>query len=348
MLIAANAIILCSHLPRLLPRQTALLVLASLTFAIAGSGGSIPPKRDTARFTQQSKENESNPQNEPAQQNPDASAHPYLQEPLKHLVKRIPELKGIRPAADQQKLQAILKKTGELVDEFFDNAVDLVADEEIKQERLGSFGSSARITPLHDSYLILRHANGAQADFEEFRTDEKGNRLDQVGLERGFLATSGFALICSHFSSAFQPDSTFRYLGDEKVNGRETYALVFAQQSGKASLAEIMIGPRGTAEHMLAQGIAWVDQQNYHILRMRTDLLAPHPEVELEEQTTKVNFAEVHLADIATPLWLPSEVIVYLKIQEMGNPRLERAFRNVHHYSNYRRYRVAVKMVPPQ
>jgi hypothetical protein len=32
----------------------------------------------------------------------DTEAHPYLEEPLKQLVKRIPDLKGIRPSADQQ------------------------------------------------------------------------------------------------------------------------------------------------------------------------------------------------------------------------------------------------------
>jgi hypothetical protein len=41
-----------------------------------------------------------------------ANAHPYLEEPVKKLVKRIPELKPMQPASDQQALPMILEKTG--------------------------------------------------------------------------------------------------------------------------------------------------------------------------------------------------------------------------------------------
>jgi hypothetical protein len=46
---------------------------------------------------------------------------------------------------------------------------------------------------------------------------------------------------------------------------------------------------------MLTQGIAWIDKESFHIVRMRSDLLAPQPEIGLEEQTTKVDFSEVKL-----------------------------------------------------
>ncbi|HKN24387.1 MAG TPA: hypothetical protein VJX72_06030, partial [Candidatus Acidoferrum sp.] len=164
----------------------------------------------------------------------EAEAHPYLEASPKELVKRVPELKGIRLAADQHALPMILNKTGKEVDEFFDNLVDLVAREDIKQERLGSFSSARASESVRDNYLILRHANGTRADFDEFRMDEQGNRMDQAGLGRGFLATSGFALICVHFSLEFQWDSRFRYLGDQKLNGRDTYAVAFAQLPGMA------------------------------------------------------------------------------------------------------------------
>ncbi len=278
----------------------------------------------------------------------EAEAHPYLEASPKELVKRVPELKGIRPAADQHALPTILNKTGKEVDEFFDNLVDLVAREEIKQERLGSFSSARASESVRDNYLILRHANGTRADFDEFRMDEQGNRMDQAGLGRGFLVTSGFALICVHFSLEFQWDSRFRYLGDQKINGRDTYAVAFAQLPGMAHLSVTMKGPRGTAAHMLMQGVVWVDKGNFHIVQMRTDLLARQPEIGLDEQTTKVNFSEVRLQDLSTPLWLPRDVNVYVKLGADGERHFEEEFRNVHHYTDYRRYRVSTKMVTPQ
>lgn len=276
----------------------------------------------------------------------DANAKPYMDEPIKRLVHLLPELRGIRPAVDQNELPMILKNASQRVDEFFENAVDLVANEEIKQERLNGFGGSRR-EPVRDSYLILRHDNGTESNFDEFRTDNQGNRLDDPGLQRGFLVTAGFALICIQFSADYQQDTTYRYLGDEKVNGRETYVVGFAERPGEAVPKIAMTGPNGTV-HFLTQGIAWVDKETFHILRMRTDLLDPQPGIGLDEQTTKVGFTEVQLADVAAPLWLPRDVSVYLKIGRYAGHPLEEQFRNIHHYSDYRRYRVSTRMVSPQ
>jgi hypothetical protein len=273
-------------------------------------------------------------------------AGPYIDQPLKKLLKEVPELKGIHPVNDEAELPNILQNTGAHVDEFFDGAVDLVADEEITQERSAGYGLAFVGKPIRDNYLILREENGNHRDFDEFRMDEQGNRMDQQ--RPGFLVTSGFALICMHFSSTVQPESVFRYLGEQKLGDREAYVVAFAQRPDKATTAEMMVGPQGTTENLLTQGIAWIDKQNFHILRMRTDLLRPHPEVGLDQQTTKINFSEVRLADIATPLWLPKDVDVYLKIGKSQEQLVPIAFRNIHHYSDYRRYRVAVKMLPPQ
>jgi hypothetical protein len=275
-----------------------------------------------------------------------AKAPAYFDESLKQMEKHIPELRGIRPSSqDETGLATILRKTGEHVDEFFDNAIDLVANEEIKQERDGF--SRASVT-VRDNYLIVRRGNGPESDFDEFRMDENGNRLDRIGLNRGFLVTSGFALICSHFSPAAQWDSRFRYLGEQKMGGRDTYVVAFSQLPGEASQTITMTGPRGTAAHILTQGIAWVDKENYHILRMRTDLLAPQPDIGLDEQTTKVDFSEVRLSDLAAPLWLPTDVFVYVKLGKVVDRPFEEAFRNRHHYTHYRHYRVSTKMVTPE
>lgn len=172
--------------------------------------------------------------------------------------------------------------------------------------------------------------------------------MDQVGLDKGFFVTSGFALSSVHLSTSFQSDSRFLYLGDQKIAGRDTYVVAYAQLPKQARIKVTLRGPRGATVHMLTQGTVWVDKRNFHILRMRTDLLARQPEIGLDEQTTKVNFVEVHLGDLATPLWLPHEVIVYVKFGKFGDQRFEVAFQNVHHYTNYRRYRVSTKMVIPK
>jgi hypothetical protein len=349
-----------SYDPRFLPRRAAPISILVLSAVFAGSWPS--PAKNAApvavlQFTDTSG------------QSYDVNSRPYLEEPLDQLVKKIPELKTLRPAPDQQALAMILQKTGERVDEFFANMVDLIAREEIIQERQISGnvpsgmpgGLSLAKEKVRDDYLILRHSDGTQARISEFRIDTKGNRMDEVGLNEGFFVTSGFALSSVHFSTAFQWDSRFLYLGDQKIEGRDMYVVAFAQLPSEARNRITMKGQSGITVHILTQGIAWVDKGNFHIVQMQTDLLARRPEIGLDKQTTKVRFGEVRFPDVHEPLWLPSDVNVYIKfndlstIRDLGNSAKfstlgisEEAFRNVHHYTNYRRYRVSTKMVTPQ
>jgi hypothetical protein len=86
-----------------------------------------------------------------------ANAHPYLEEPLEELIERIPGLKALQPAPDQQAPSIILGKTGGRVQEFFQNIVDLTAHEEIAQERLNAKGLITASRRLQYNYLILIH-----------------------------------------------------------------------------------------------------------------------------------------------------------------------------------------------
>jgi len=218
------------------------------------------------------------------------------------------------------------------------NIGDLIAHEEVTEEKLKPNGKVQAKQRIQDNYLILHHgyAWGANA---EYRMDDKGNRLGPIGLglEKGYLVTSGHALSCISFATATQSQSRFRYLGDEKIGSREAYVLGFAQEPGKTTFFSTMRGTGGQDVDLLTQGILWVDKGTFQILRMRSDPLAPNAELGLEELTTEINFSEVRLQDVSEPLWLPSDVDVYIAIRG-------EKFHNLHHYSNYRRYRVSVKI----
>lgn len=269
-----------------------------------------------------------------------ANAHPYVDLPMAQLVERIPQLKTLQPAPDQQELSMILQKMGRRVDDFTRDVGDLIASEDVTQEKLNANGKIKAKERVQDNYLILHHGYewGASA---EYRMDDKGNRLGPMGLEKGYLVTSGHALSCISFSTIAQSQSKFRYLGEEKIDSRETYVLGFAQQPGEATFFTTMRGTGGADVDMLTQGILWVDKNSFQIIRMRSDLLAPNNEMRLDQLTTKVTFGEAKLQEVPNPLWLPSDVDVSI---EIGGQK----FHNVHRYTNYQRYRVSVKIGAPQ
>ncbi len=286
---------------------------------------------------------EASTENAAAGHEPDsAKAQPYVDLPWAQLVERIPELKSLLPVADQQELPMMLQKVGERMDDFVHDIGNLIAREDLTQERLNADGKIKAKQHVQDNYLILHHGYewGAGA---EYRMDDKGNRLGPIGLAQGYLVTSGHALSCIQFSTAAQSQalSRFRYLGNEMLGSRETYVLAFAQRPEEVAFATVMAGTGGKDVDMPTQGILWVDKSNFQILHMRSDLLAPNGEIGLDQLTTEVTFGEVRLQEVPNPLWLPSDADVYI---EIGGQK----YRNMHHYKDYQRYRVSVKIGKPQ
>lgn len=264
-------------------------------------------------------------------------ASTYVDISLDRLIKQVPDLKDLEPAPDQKRLPLILKNTGRNVDIFTHNVGDLIANEDLTQQKLNPDGKIKARLHTHDDYLILQHGYewGANA---EYRMDKNGNRLEAVGLQKGFLVTAGYALSCVSFASLTQSQSDFRYLGDQKVGPRDAFVLSFAQRPGDATFKTVMKGMGGKHDvEMLTQGILWIDKTTFQILRLRTDLLTPSAELRLTQSTTDVTFSEFQLQNTPAPLWLPNDVTVFIQIAG-------EKYRNLHHYSNYRRYQVAVKI----
>ncbi len=80
-------------------------------------------------------------------------------------------------------------------------------------------------------------------------------------------------------------------------------------------------------------GFVWVDPNTYQILRMRTELLEPVPQVGLIRQTTEISYGEFRLGEKGLSLWLPREVTVII---DHSNGH----FRNFHRYGDYRLFTV--------
>ena len=124
------------------------------------------------------------------------------------------------------------------------------------------------------------------------------------------------------------------------MDGHDTFVVAFAQIPGSVeSPGRIVSGSRSTLS--LLQGIAWVDQSDFRIVRLRTDILAPRPEVPLQRLTAKIQFGPVHLAaETNLELWLP--LAVELDMEASGRSYFEQ-----HKYSRYRLYQVKTRILFP-
>jgi hypothetical protein len=267
-----------------------------------------------------------------------AEANTYANMSLDQILKLVPELKDIHPATDQTQLPTILKNTGLAVDEFARNIGDMIAREDLLEEKLKPDGKVKSKLHVQDNYLILHHGY-SWGSSSEYRMDDQGNRLAQFGLNKGYLVTSGHALSSVQFCTTAQSRTQTRYhfLGTQMLGARETYVLAFAQDPDEDNFVTVLTGTGGKDVTLRTQGILWIDKNGFQILRLRSDLLTPNAELRLRRVTTDTNFAQVQIPNAPDPVWLPDDVTVFIEIAD-------EKFRNQHHYTNYHRYQVAVKI----
>jgi hypothetical protein len=267
----------------------------------------------------------------------------------------IPELKGLDPAPDQEQLSELLDKVGAKTLEISKNTPNLISRENVIQSQKGVAESRRDY-----DYLIVTHVEGNVVGLNEFRVDLKTGEkfqtdhemkngastladLERASHELGALqagrppASQGFATCWVYFYPFNRPEATFRYLGEQKVDGRRTLVLAFAQKPESVASPGLFLF-QGKTVPMFMQGVAWVDAADFRILRLRTDLLLPIPEVSLHRLTADIQFAPTRIEEAPSLLSLPSEVTVTSEVSGL-------TLREIHKYSGYRLFRTHSKIV---
>lgn len=255
------------------------------------------------------------------------SAKPYLDEPLPQLITIVPELHGLNLASDQQPLTELLKKTSDKSLDLLRRMPNVISREnvEIKVEPRGP------TTHQQFDYLVLRHEASGVVTLDEYRSEKK--KTATLVLSQG--AANAWVL----FHPGNLAESRFRYLGQQEMDGHATVVLGFAQIPDKVKFPG-QVKFEGTPIPVLFQGIAWIDESDFRIVRLRTDLLAPRPDIYLRTLTREVVFFEVRILgnEGAEPLWLPQEVTVRWDFKGQ-------VVRQIHQYSGFHLYRTESRIV---
>lgn len=255
-----------------------------------------------------------------------ADSHPYLDEQLPKLKKMVHELQGLEPASDQDQLPDLLAKIGAQADQWLQKVPDVICDEVVSEAQYGTEGRSQGDQTFN--YLMLsRPANDHRVVLSEYRTSRNGKPVPQAAGSPNF---QGFLSAWLVFSSENQAESRFRYLGQQPMDGHTTLVVGFAQIPGSTASPA-----RSASIPMLLQGVAWIDQSDFRIVRLRTDLLAPQPEIQLQQQTANIRFGSVHIARPDSELWLPERAD--FEMESKGQ-----FFHEEHRYSKYRLYEPTV------
>ena len=242
------------------------------------------------------------------------------------------DLQGLEAATDQAQLDPILSAVGKTVAESFVNFPNTSSLEQIHQEKLQRKQKTPDTLDQKFRYLCFAPVQSWGPSFDEYRTDLLGRQKTPVGLADGFMLTSGFASAALVFHPQYQSQSEFRFLGRQKINGRDSYLVAYAQRPAKAQLTGAFRSG-DTSATTFSQGLAWIDSETYQITRLRSDLLKPVQELNLQRETTEIAYGEVHFKDKAAVFWVPQQVTVTVDWSS-------RHLRNEHRYSDFKLFNV--------
>jgi hypothetical protein len=305
-----------------------------------------------------------------------ARAKPYMDAPLPDLKHAVAALDGLRADASQSSLESVLSRTGEVMGALLPKMPSLAARESVSEMQftvppvprdgnqdgvtfLGRSRYTAQFTmderqleeKLHTSLVAcaswkdfdyLMQSSQSPAGFpilEESRTEIKALNGGRSKREQTILHGVGFGYVWLLFLPQNIPQSRYRILGRQKMNGHDAYVVAFAQLPDRVKVpAEITLG--ASAYPLLYQGIAWIDEATFRIVRLETDLLAPLPSISLQRMRSDLLFSEVRIPDLSQPLWLPKHV-------ELTWRQGDQLLGEMHLYTKYRLFNVTVKMLPP-
>ncbi|MGO9274950.1 MAG: hypothetical protein ACLQOO_32760 [Terriglobia bacterium] len=258
-------------------------------------------------------------------------------------IKQAPSFYKLR-TGEEDRLPVILKRVGERAAAMIAEFRNIACDEHVYSE--WTVGSPIRTwremgpneVAHHFLYIIIPRPVGDPLMFNEYRTNPNGNPIDLGSLADLRLITTNFTGSWAYFSPSNQVESRFRYFGEESVRKRLCYVVGFAQKPDVArNSTTFEVGNHSAV--ILVQGLAWIDERSFHILKIETWLLAPRNDIGLESENTTVNYFPVLPAGLENVLWLPNEVTVLVHYHDTF-------IRNTHRYSRFKLFQTHVVIIP--
>jgi lipoprotein NlpI len=300
----------------------------------------------------------------------------YVDDSIDQLKHEVPALRGIQSAAslnttdgtgtapDQSQSASILGKTGADIAAQFKRMPNLIAKEQVKRPTTSQSDTNSSFLPQSSSaykstfdnpdiadrddaqsvrvfsYRLVPREDSTSGHFvDEYRVDAHNQPVSDSSKNPDSPHSVGFAAAWLLFFPANLQESRFRFLGQQKIQGHETYVLAFAQIPGRIHQGTIIDAAGGSCSTLI-QGIVWIDQSTYRIVRLQTDLLSPLPGIHLNQLRAVLNYSEVKIPERNLSLWLPSNVQTTWQTAFQTGVEL-------HTYSNYKLFGATSRILRP-
>jgi tetratricopeptide (TPR) repeat protein len=257
-------------------------------------------------------------------------------QPVAELKEAAGELQGLDPSSPPPPggLGEFMRQVGSSVEETLSGFSNTIGSELIRQTQLASSGKPRTARSMECSYVFTHRNVNGHIQIHEYRGNKEGHTLSPGRTEGGFMVTSGFVSTLMIFHPEFQAHTSYRYLGSQSLAGQQTYVIGFAQKAEALNPLGRFIVATGKVTSFYVQGIAWISP-DHRVMRLHTDLLHPVSQINLNRETSEIDYRPYHFLSSPTTFLLPTRVTVSV---EYGRKRL----RNEHIFTKFQLFNVEV------
>jgi hypothetical protein len=225
-----------------------------------------------------------------------------------------------------------LLRSRHLVDKFFEQAANVVCDEDVAQTLVGKNGKPMyREESVFDYQLQASTRNGS-LKLVESRDARKAAFRDP---NKTLLITNGFASMLLILHPDYEPSYTFQPVGEEAIDGRTLVKIHFTPVTGASSPAAIQLRSRNYA--LPLTGDIWIDSESGSVVKLISSLETPMDDLGLHDLHSEIHYSVVQFHDPDEAYWMPSSAII-----DVETPKQH--WRNVHRFTAYRRFRATIQV----
>jgi tetratricopeptide (TPR) repeat protein len=203
-------------------------------------------------------------------------------------------------------LDDVLQKTGDQLVALVHDVERFTATESLVDQTINRWGVASAPEKRTFSYVVsMEEVRPGHLSVDEYRTSD-GN----PGRFPNGVATNGLPALVMIFHPFYAGNYDMTCEGLARSNGGLAWQVHFRQRADKPILNRGFRIGRGSSHAVALRGRAWISSENYHVVRLETDLVRPVPEVQLVAEHAAIEYGAVSFRGNVN-LWLPRSAEVH-------------------------------------
>jgi tetratricopeptide (TPR) repeat protein len=203
----------------------------------------------------------------------------------------------------------VVSKAGQQLITLIKDVDRFAATESLVHESIGKSGLPSLPEKRKFDYVVsIQEVQRGYLNVEEYRNGHGGVSAD---FPDG-VATNGLPALVLIFHPYNAVNFEMTCEGLARWNGGLAWQVHFKQRPDKPNnIKRYRIGADGPSYPVALKGRAWISADNYQIVRLETDLVAPVPQIRLVADHADIEYGPVKFTKSNVSMWLPQSAEVY-------------------------------------